>query len=472
MFRLKVLTLLIFGFAQISFAQNQLVKDSTEAYKYWAQRGVIEAVYAYMEDYIETVDDKTVNKAEITAKKDFHDKFIKNIESKDFLPDLNQIEDFLNNNSWKGTKNKVFTPLKKNMDKSTPLEQDFFNCTKPGEDIPVTTIPGHANKCRNWNATTNEIINKYNKALKTLEKKASNKFEYKGVLKVSQDDEGIDVITNDAEKYKEEKLATQEEESSNILIRILGIILIALCVFLIGLLFGSWLIYRLSKKRIYSILKMEKNNYLNEYSYNSKKSIFKYIGIIYVLRDRKNLHKQEKEIINNKYETLQLKLINQKKKNKQLLEENISLGKKLENKNIDNKSNNSEEIFEQPEVTVTEKAENQIKHTKYTKKFFTMPNYDGSFNISNGDDNNDGKKNYVIIYEELSNQGELKYLPSDRDQRSINRFEAILKPVCDIMNIANTESATSIELLESGKVSLVIDKWVVDLDNKVKIKLN
>ena len=118
---------------------------------------------------------------------------------------------------------------------------------------------------------------------------------------------------------------------------------------------------------------------------------------------------------------------------------------------------------------MTETAENQTKHTK---KFFTMPNYDGSFNISNGDDNNDGKKNYVIIYEELSNQGELIYLPSDRDQRSINRFEAILKPVCDIINIANTDSATSIELLESGKVSLVIDKWVVDLDNKVKIKLN
>ncbi|NLY14681.1 MAG: hypothetical protein GXZ10_13830, partial [Gammaproteobacteria bacterium] len=181
------------------------------------------------------------------------------------------------------------------------------------------------------------------------------------------------------------------------------------------------------------------------------------------------LHKQEKEIINNKHETLQLELINQKKINKQLFEENISLGKKLENKNIDNKSNNSEEIFDQPEVTVTEKAVNQ---TMYTKKFFTMPNYDGSFNISNGDDNNDGKKNYVIIYEELSNQGELIYLPSDRDQRSINRFEAILKPVCDIINIANTDSATSIELLESGKVSLVIDKWVVDLDNKVKIKLN
>lgn len=451
-FRLKVIILVLIGFAQMTFAQTQF-RDSTEAYEYWAQRGVIEAVYAYMEDYIETVDDKTVNKAEITAKKDFYDKFIKNIESKDFLPDLNQIEYFLNNNSWKGTKNKVFTPLKKNMDKSTPLEQDFFNCTKPGEDKPVTTIPGHANKCRNWNATTNEIIDKYNKALKTLEKKASNK-------------------TDDAETYKVEKLANQEEESSNILIRILGIILIALCVFLIGLLFGSWLIYRLSKKRIYSILKMEKNSYLNEYSYNNKKSIFKYIGIIYVLRDRKNLHKQEKEIINNKYETLQLELINQKKINKQLLEEKISLGKKLENKNIDNKSNNSVEIFEQPEVTVTEKAENQTKHTKYTKKFFTMPNYDGSFNISNGDDNNDGKKNYVIIYEELSNQGELMYLPSDRDQRSINRFEAILKPVCDIINITNTDSATSIELLESGKVSLVIDRWVVDLDNKVKIKLN
>ena len=463
-FRLKVIILVLIGFAQMTFAQTQF-RDSTEAYEYWAQRGVIEAVYAFMEDYIETVDDKTVNKAEITAKKDFYDKFIKNIESKDSLPDLNQIEDFLNNNSWKGTKNKVFTPLKKNIDKSTPLEQDFFNCTKPGEDIPVTTIPGHANKCRNWNATTNDVIDKYNKALKTLEKKTSNKFENIGVLNVPQDDEGIDAITDDAETDKEERIANQEEGSSNILIRILGIILIALCVFLIGLLFGSWLIYRLSKKRIYSILKMEKNNYLNEYSYNNKRFAFKYIEIVHILRDRKNLHKEENENIKKKLATLQDELEKQKKENKQLLEENISLGEELENKNIDNKSNISEEKTAHQEVMVTEKPE------KHINKYFSMPNNDGSFNISNGDDVNDGKKYYKIKYEEASNQGELFYLSSDRDQKSINRLEALLKPVCDIENISNADKATSIELIKSGKVSLIDDKWVIDTNNKVKIKI-
>lgn len=450
MFRLKVLTLLIIGFAQISFAQIQ-PKDSMEAYNYWAQRGVIEAVYAYMEDYVSN-EANNVSEDEITGQKQYYHKFINKIDTKESLPSFVEISLFLKDNSWKRTDKQILLKLKEKIDKNHPLDNSFFNFYNG----------------RNLNAKSELILSKYEESLKVFKKKEENV-----EAQVSQVNEEIDAITDDAEtnkeKSKEEKLANQEEGSSNIPIRILDIILIVLCVFLIGLLFGSWLIYRLSKKRIYSILKMEKNNYLNEYSDNKKKSIFKYIGIIYVLRDRKNLHKQEKEIINNKHETLQLELINQKKINKQLFEENISLGKKLENKNIDNKSNNSEEIFDQPEVTVTEKAENQTKHTK---KFFTMPNYDGSFNISNGDDNNDGKKNYVIIYEELSNQGELIYLPSDRDQRSINRFEAILKPVCDIINIANTDSATSIELLESGKVSLVIDKWVVDLDNKVKIKLN
>ena len=210
---------------------------------------------------------------------------------------------------------------------------------------------------------------------------------------------------------------------------------------------------------------MKRNIYLNQYSFNNKRFAFKYIEIVHILRDRKNLHKEENENIKKKLATLQDELEKQKKENKQLLEENISLGEELENKNIDNKSNISEEKTAHQEVMVTEKPE------KHINKYFSMPNNDGSFNISNGDDVNDGKKYYKIKYEEASNQGELFYLSSDRDQKSINRLEALLKPVCDIENISNADKATSIELIKSGKVSLIDDKWVIDTNNKVKIKI-
>ena len=80
-------------------------------------------------------------------------------------------------------------------------------------------------------------------------------------------------------------------------------------------------------------------------------------------------------------------------------------------------------------------------------------------------------KFYKIEYKKNSDQGDLCFISSDQDKRAINRLDTYLKPVCDIDNIINSETANKIELLRSGKVILINDSWVIDSNQKVKIKL-
>ncbi len=118
------------------------------------------------------------------------------------------------------------------------------------------------------------------------------------------------------------------------------------------------------------------------------------------------------------------------------------------------------------------KIENDTKEFKSIRKiYFSMPDTNGSFQISNGDPSNDGRKYFRIEFVDSSNRGELFYIPSERDQKAINRLEKFLKPVCDIENISNAVTATKIELIQSGKVSLINDNWIIDQNNKIKIKL-
>jgi len=100
-----------------------------------------------------------------------------------------------------------------------------------------------------------------------------------------------------------------------------------------------------------------------------------------------------------------------------------------------------------------------------------MPESDGRFIVDNGESSNDGRKYFRIEYNEGSEAGELYYISGDRDKRAINRLESYLKPACDIENIENADSATSIEFIKSGKVVLINDSWLIDSDNKAKIKL-
>jgi len=114
-----------------------------------------------------------------------------------------------------------------------------------------------------------------------------------------------------------------------------------------------------------------------------------------------------------------------------------------------------------------------VEHTKrkLSTIYFTMPASDGSFEISNGETFNNGKKYYRIEFEEFSTFGELYFIPSDKDQRAINRLETYLKPVCIVKNIANSKSTTKIKLIKPGKVYRSNDRWVIDPNNKTKIEL-
>ena len=46
--------IILLGIVQTTFAHPEF-KDDNEVYNYWAKRGIIEAIYAYMQDYKSTV---------------------------------------------------------------------------------------------------------------------------------------------------------------------------------------------------------------------------------------------------------------------------------------------------------------------------------------------------------------------------------------------------------------------------------
>ncbi|MCF8396316.1 MAG: hypothetical protein K9H06_20670, partial [Melioribacteraceae bacterium] len=166
--KIVLFIIILTGFVQVSFAQIQF-KDSTEAYNYWAKRGIIEATYAYMQDYILTVgEDKA--KAEKIGKDKYFEQFLKDIDSKKLLPEFTQISTLLENNSWSGAEKKLFSPLITNFENKTTLDGKFFNTTKPGSEDLVTVIPGQNNLNQNWNSKIDEILSNYNESLLSLKK--------------------------------------------------------------------------------------------------------------------------------------------------------------------------------------------------------------------------------------------------------------------------------------------------------------
>lgn len=449
------LTMILFGFVQLSFAQIHF-KDSAEAYNYWAKRGVIVATYAYMQDYIITVGEGSAE-AEIIGKDEYFKQFLKDIDSKDSLPEFAQVSDFLKDNSWGGTEKKLFNPLKKNFESKVSLNESFFRCTKPGSNDLVTLIPGRNNKNDYWNNKTSEIITKYNNSLSVLRKEEQQAVESKT--------EPIDEKekTPKTEQQSKGKSQRNPKQTTGTTILLYGGILI------IGFLFGGGLVYFITKLKIYSILGVEKRYYLNKYFDSNARFIFRYLGVVYVLKQQKDLYKRDSESKSNNGGTETLKLKNEiaqlEKEKKELHDENIQLGKKVDNIKV----NGLQDKANDNKIPTTSDAKTNQKPLQ--KIYFSMPENNGSFQIVNGEPSNDGKKYFRIEFEEASNYGELFFLSGERDQRAINRLESYLKPVCDIENISNSATSKKIELKQSGKVSLINDSWVIDSENKIKIKL-
>lgn len=111
------------------------------------------------------------------------------------------------------------------------------------------------------------------------------------------------------------------------------------------------------------------------------------------------------------------------------------------------------------------------KRTNKNELFFSIPEPDGSFrlNISN---NEQSMAYYKIITLENSQEGELVFISGTNDRRAINRMDSYLKPVCYIENPEDATRATSISMLQPGKVVKDGDRWILkDVDSKIKIKL-
>ncbi len=417
------------------------IKDSTEAYEYWAQRGIIEMFFAFMNDYIEAVGEPNAQK-EIEGKDKYEQQYISNIGNEK-LPEFEIISTFLKDNNWKGYEKKVFQPLWQNLKKSVELDSSFFEAKKPGSDDVVTNIPGKTNKRVNWEKKSKEIITYYTDALVNLSKKDMK----------SQEELEVQVIP-DVDDKKEPR--NQFSNSIPDWIKKISYPLL----FILGMLIGGGLIFFISKHRIYSILKVEKDSYLYDLKLMNEQFIFKYLGLIYILWQRKESYKTENS--KRDIKTLQDTFVNQIE---ELEKENLDLNQTILDNTIQITDPKS---FDKIKSNVLEIKQPERK----TKKlFFTMPENDGRFIIENGETSNEGRKYFRIEYQDASELGELYFISSERDKRAINRLESYLKPVCEIENIANADKANRVEFLRSGKVVLINDSWVIDTDNKAKVKL-
>lgn len=417
MSKIRFLTIIIIGILQPSYAQLQF-KDSTDAYNYWANRGIVEIVYSYM------LDQKDLTSIEEEGRKLYSTKFIE----KNFF-NIDSVSDFLNKNSWLNTKNMVLHPLTINLKNKKNLNQSFFE---------IKSAKGDIYSSENWEITKNKIIEEYNLSLR------------------------ISIITEKPEitSKVESTVSTREPKRINwVIVRNNTLI------FLLGFIIGCWLIYIISKLNIYSILHNEKETYLKELKENKIKYIFSYIGLIFILKIHKDQYKKEKE---NQFQktsdssVLLNKISNLEKEKQELLAENIDLGKKIEDYNTGKQSIDN--------ITKGNNTSN-VQPKKLHKLYFSMPESDGSFQMSNGESSNDGKKFFMIEYEPESSKGELFFLTSDRDQRAINRLESFLKPVCEIQNISSATNATKIELIQPGKVYLSNNQWIIVPEKKIKLKL-
>jgi hypothetical protein len=118
----KLFALLVFFLIKCNFlfAQKDL-NDNAKTYEYWSKRGVIEVVYAYMNDYITTVTDSTLPKEKIkdctkekNGLKEYEMQFViplENLGINELSSKLNGVSSFLKNNNWSGAEKNVLQPL-------------------------------------------------------------------------------------------------------------------------------------------------------------------------------------------------------------------------------------------------------------------------------------------------------------------------------------------------------------------------
>lgn len=122
----------------------------------------------------------------------------------------------------------------------------------------------------------------------------------------------------------------------------------------------------------------------------------------------------------------------------------------------------SEQLIQKEETAITQNdATNEYSEDWI---YFSTPD-NGVFKVANCMDKSDPNICYRINRKNLA----IEFIHSKIDSRLIGHRTEWLQPVCEILN--NISSATSIKMENPGKVKKHGDDYIIDTNNKIKIKL-
>lgn len=244
--------------------------------------------------------------------------------------------------------------------------------------------------------------------------------------------------------------------------------MLILSVVIIAFIIGGFTVYFLLKRNVNSILREEKYSYYSQIKDTKRYHPIELVALVEILKIRKDKYKKEsdqfktdidiecKNIDKNTSEFNELKLKNQE------LERQVKELEKLNNESsislLGNDQSNQNGI-----------EDNLSIDKGPISTYFTIPENDGSFSIEKGDHASTSKKFYKVESDKNSDFGHLFYLSGDFDVKAINNIDFYLIPVCEVENLAISNTATKIMQLKHGTVVKISDKWVID--KKVKVKL-
>jgi len=418
-------------FLGISFHLNGQTsfRDTSEVYHYWAKRGIIEMIYAYMED----VESQDTNDRK--GQDNYKIKFIDNIDQKDksqIDQDFENLLSFLRSNYWPTTAEQILIPLRNNYQVLNSIDNTFFQINGSGHVYREKGL-----KCYQTQAI---VISEYRAAKQSV---------------IGKIVEEVDIIAaTPSEISSTDSNVVDPDIQTPVGIRS-KMILFCIVFFLVGIITSYFSIYFIFKKQIHYILCREKEKYLSEL-HTAERYFPKWLGMIEVLKKNKDQYKKEMQMVNNQS---QLTIDNLKKKLIELVQENETIKAKL--------NTDKEEILK----SHTDNLITPTTSSKFKTVFFSLPDDGGRFKVENGKKHNDGNNFYKIEHEENNSYGILHFISSDLDQRAIERIQGYLLPVCEIVNFSDRIKASKIKVLTSGKVIIKNDHWVVDPNNKIKIKL-
>lgn len=447
--------IILFVFLSHSFSNGNLISqpnftESSDVYNYYAKLGIVEMINAFMVDYMNTV---KASKSEKEGQQLFNKTFVQNYEKSVYPLDddtlFTLLKNFLISNDWKGVQRNMLIPLYQNYTTRKPIDNTFFETTKPGSNVLSTEIPGQKNNREAWGKTKARIINDYNKYLKFFQDR--NDSIHKENSEIGEINSAVA-----AQKLPIEEIKSENEPKQNRN----GFLIFYFVSFIIGLFLGGYIVYLISSIKIESILAEEKHEYLRLLRRSNKSFLFKYLGLVYILKERK------KELESNSSD---------KQSNswfiKNLERENNDLKEKIERLRLSITSASYERNLISEQDDIGDKENKAIQESAEKVLFFNIPDSDGTFNIEKGEKIDDGRKLFKIEYEKDRDIGNVSFISGEFDKKAINNIDFFLIPVCEIENISNRNSASKILMTKAGIVILRNNKWTIDQLQKIKIKL-